>query len=124
MLEDRRKFARLNSGFNVEYSYSDRICSVDDKTATRNISAGGISFTVSGIIKNNSKLKVRIKIPKIGWVSGICRLIWRKKYDQRSGCKWLAGLKFIKMEAKDRDILAEHICQYFGFLIPKRRWVR
>ena len=105
MFKDRRKYKRFNIALEIGYTYSDEDCCIYAKSATINISKGGLAFEMLRIIRNKSKLKVDIKLPgQKDFISAGCRLMWRTGPRQKDEHKQLGGVKFMQLrpEAKAR----------------------
>ena len=111
MFREQRKFPRYDVEFEVEYAYSDSTCSLFDRSATKNISRGGVSFLVHNIVRPGSLINVEMKIPgqkKI--LAALCKLVWKKDCDD-IGHKKLGGLKILQMRTTDRHKLNDYICR-------------
>jgi c-di-GMP-binding flagellar brake protein YcgR len=109
--KERRRHPRFFADFEIDYSFNNNSCEFSDKSQVRNVSMGGLSFKVHNIVKQNTRLKVDMRIPGADKaISAVCRLVWRKERKVGGPGKVVGGLQFLKIRSQDKKKLDEYIC--------------
>jgi len=110
MFKERRKYKRFKVSLEIGYAYSDDDCYIYAKSTTKDISKGGLKLEILRLIKNKSKLKVDIKLPgEKHLVSAICKLVWKKSFDEGDEHKEIGGLEFLNFRPEGRQLFDEYI---------------
>ena len=108
MIEERRKFVRLNTGIEFTYKIKDSQGS-PDKAATKNISPGGIRAMVDSKIKKGDWLELSINMPTLkSPISAIGKVVWTA--DKKAG-KIAVGIKFEEIDTVMKNKFLEYICE-------------
>lgn len=108
-MEERRKFPRYESAFEVKYSPRGDT-ETDNYTVSKNISKGGIRLPVSRVVKNGDTINLDIDISqKKGGVSAIGKVRWVKEIGRPSPLGLEAGLEFTKIDPRDVERLLKTV---------------
>ncbi len=108
MVEERRKYIRVQAPITVTYKLSGKKI-VTHKTVTKDFSEGGIRIPVYEKLKAGTPLKLHIEIPsdtipvfaqgEVVWIKALSTKEGREIYD--------AGVKFTQMQASDKERMAQ-----------------
>ena len=106
MVEERRKFERLN--LLADVSYSKRVPSEQEKLSlAKNISSGGISIISYEPLQESDILDLKVYLPEDKEpVNVVGRVSWVKEFivgDDKKGKRFDAGIEFIKISDKDKE---------------------
>lgn len=122
---EQRKFARISREIPVEVNLLTYPLSEDSgkKCLSKNISAGGICFTVSNSYQQGNLLSLKIRIP--GWegykrpfsrlvniaseepLTAIGEVVWCQKLSDAS--EYDVGLKFVNIYEDDYNALMKYV---------------
>lgn len=108
MIEERRKYIRIETGINFTYKIKDTSCPAR-KAVTKNISPGGIRALVDKDIKKGDWLDLSIDLPSMKKpICAIVKVIWTagEKAD-----KVEAGIKFEEISPEMKNKFLEHVCE-------------
>lgn len=106
-LRERRKFIRFKKRLNV-------VCGVPEKkgsiyhTFSKDISGEGICLQVEEILPEKTFLELKVYIPNNKAISVKGEVAWvseSRKESPDSGRLFDTGVKFVKIDAKDKEIL-------------------
>ncbi len=109
MIEERRKYIRLDTG--MEFTYRIRGTKGEMKKATtKNISPGGIRSLLELEIKKGDWLELNISLPNIssGPISATGKVIWTA--DEK-GDRVESGIKFEEIDPVMKNKFLEYICE-------------
>ena len=110
--KERRQFPRLNSSADVEYTILKKGMLPGEKTATKNISAGGICLIVYEKIGLGSLLALSIHFIDIDYVlEAKGRVIWSSSFTVGSDGRerYDLGIEFTEMDESDRQKISQYI---------------
>ncbi|UCG35251.1 MAG: PilZ domain-containing protein [Candidatus Omnitrophota bacterium] len=110
---DRRLFPRLDVNALVEYAVV-KILPLKEKGASRDISAGGICFTVSEDLKIDTALSLTIHLPDGGTpVKAKGKVVRKIEAATGPGEKkeYEIGVEFTRIKAKDQERIAKYVRQ-------------
>ncbi len=108
-LKERRKFRRFKKKLAVDCSISE---SPGDRyhSFSKDISGEGICLQVPEIMPEGRQLNLEIHIPDKRTILVKGEIVWInevKRLSQDSDRLFSAGIKFLKLNPKDKDLLAE-----------------
>ena len=107
MIEEKRKYIRLETKLDFSYKLRDRR-QVKKKAVTKNISPAGVSASVDGSIKKGDWLELNIKIPAYKKpLACIGKVTWTA--DKKAG-KIDVGIKFEEIDPELKNMFLEYIC--------------
>lgn len=108
MIEERRRYIRLETGLGFTYRIKDAEKPAE-QAITKNISPGGIRGLVNGSIKKGDWLELVITLPSIkNPIPAIGKVIWTA--DEKAG-KIDAGIKFEEIDPGLKNKFLEHVCE-------------
>lgn len=110
MIEERRKYIRLETAINFTYKIKGAPASRPvEKCMTKNISPGGIRALLDSSIKKGDWLELNISLPSIKKpILAAAKVIWTA--DEKAG-KIDAGIKFEEIEPEMKNKFLEHVCE-------------
>ncbi|HLD78503.1 MAG TPA: PilZ domain-containing protein [archaeon] len=112
MMEERRKFVRLDTRLDVSYTVLPATQS--RQTVTKDIGGGGICFFSTSELNPGERLQMAMKLPdREQPVNCTAEVIWCEPYEvigktgrQRS---IEVGVRFIEISPKDQDVVMQHV---------------
>ena len=102
---ERRKFVRLKANFMVSYHVQPEEISNSDMTLTRNVSLGGVCFTVDKAFKYGTILHVSLRLPKISRAIEFLGEVVYSTQEKGKNSIYDIGLKFVQANDEDLYIL-------------------
>jgi Tfp pilus assembly protein PilZ len=109
IIEEKRRYLRLNNTLEVEYILpnSDRI-----RTAsTKDISALGLRFTVNENLEKGSPLEIKLKLPNVqNAIHASGRVAWSKKTGLEDKSSFEVGIEFLKIEEDNKNTFLKYLC--------------
>lgn len=118
MIEERRKYIRLDTGIDFTYKIKG-IEGSEKKSTTKNISPGGIRSLVDRQIKKGAWLELKIFIPTMkNPIPVIGKVIWTA--DEEAG-KIDAGIKFEEIAPDMKSKFLEYVCELMFSELEKLR---
>jgi len=107
MIEERRKFIRLDKG--MDFSYKIRASEGPmEKAVTKNISPGGIRALINRAVRKGTWLELRLYLPALkDPIPCTTKVIWTadEKEDRID-----AGIKFEEIDPEMKNKFLEYIC--------------
>ena len=98
MEEERRKHTRYPSSYKIVYWPSEEITDEEGvETTSFNISLGGIGINVNTLLKESTKIKIKIYNPETGVPVDAEGIIVWKKIEKVPEQKSKIGLKFLRI---------------------------
>ena len=105
-MKEQRKFVRLNASIKITYRVLKK-SEIPDSVLSRNISAGGISFSIEQRLRKSSKLDLKIEIPDgRNPIRALTEVVWIKagNFRRGSGMNYFdVGTRFIEIAPFDRN---------------------
>lgn len=119
-MEERRKYVRLDASIKVEYKVL-KDAKAKREVISKNISGGGVCFSVKEGLKSKTILEMEIGIPdgaepicakgEVVWLQGLpISQEARRKYFE-------VGVKFIRIASLDRDRILNYVYNQIHRLI-------
>ena len=108
-MTERRKFLRFTTNINMEY----RICrekEIEGMLALRDLSRGGMGFSISKKLDRGTLLDNKLIPP--GETNPIYltgEVAWTNEVQQKKDFRYLAGIKFFKIDDLDRARLLDYV---------------
>ena len=108
MIEERRKFIRIDAGMDFTYRLKGAKAAVE-KAVTKNISPCGIGGFINKDIKKGAWLELSVALPgQKDPISAMGKVIWTA--DEKDG-KINSGIKFEEIDADMKNRFLEHVCE-------------
>ena len=112
LVEERRKFIRLNINVDIRFSLIKNTVQEEIKSKSRNISAGGICIMTGESLKAGDVLKIEIILPenppivhalgKVSWIKPFGYLDEKKqRYD--------VGVEFVEIDERERERVNKYV---------------
>ena len=110
LVEERRKFIRLN--INVQINYAVIVDSTKYATTTQNISAGGICLMTDNPLKRGDILKLDIILPEDPpTISAIGKVVWVKSFNivTEEKTRYDVGVEFTELSEAERKRIQKYV---------------
>lgn len=116
---DKRKTIRLNIPLSIEYKLLPRK-RILKQCFLENISGGGLMFTLEHCLNKGDRLKTLIYFPEEPKpVAAFSKVVWCKKISGKDKRNFNVGIKYIKLDPKDKErfvfLFCELMINYFIF---------
>lgn len=101
-MQEKRRFVRIDWPVVVQYKALEEP-STQDQIVGRDISEGGISFTVYERLAKGTKLDMQVQVPFDSmpiFVKG--KVVWIRKAGEEHGKAFEIGVSFIEVDPKDK----------------------
>jgi len=101
-MQEKRRFVRIDWPVVVQYKALEEP-STQDQIVGRDISEGGISFTVYERLAKGTKLDMQVQVPFDSmpiFVKG--KVVWIRKAGEEHGKAFEIGVSFIEVDLKDQ----------------------
>ena len=109
---ERRRFPRLITSADVEYTILEKKALQEKDTVSKNISAGGICLIVYEKIELGSLLDLKIRLEDINYVALVKgRVVWSSyfTFDADKKARYDLGIEFIEINESDRQKISKYI---------------
>ena len=109
---ERRRFPRLITSADVEYTILEKKPLQEKDTVSKNISAGGICLIVYEKIEPGSILDLKIRLEDINYVALVKgRVVWNSyfTFDADKKARYDLGIEFIEINESDRQKISKYV---------------
>jgi len=109
-IPERRKFIRLNSSVEIQYTVLDEGANQGIKTKSRNIGSGGMGFVASQKLENNKVLGLSIYMPgELMPIIAKGRVVWASPFESARSKGFDIGSEFLEIAPEDRKKINSYI---------------
>ena len=115
-MEERRKFVRLDTRLDVNYTVLP--AGKPQHTITKGVGGGGVCFFTERVLLPGSRLQVAMKLPHHEHpVNFTAEVIWSEQYEvigkteRRRAVE--TGVHFVEIAPKDREAVMRHVILSF-----------
>jgi len=112
MIEEKRKFLRLNILADVIYTKT-ALRDKEKLSLAKNISQGGICIICYERLQKSDILDLKIYLPEDrSPINALGRVAWIKEFiigDESTGKRYDVGIEFIKINNQDRDKINKYV---------------
>ncbi|MFH0731490.1 MAG: PilZ domain-containing protein [Candidatus Omnitrophota bacterium] len=111
-MRERRRYPRYNTNLQARYLYIRGMVALEEETRLSDLSVAGMRIYLSSIVKRGDVFIVEMKLPFIGTISAMARVIWTKaagNTEEAGHAYRQAGVLFewVSNENKLQDYLEE-----------------
>ncbi|MDP2939065.1 MAG: PilZ domain-containing protein [Candidatus Omnitrophota bacterium] len=112
--QERRKFVRLDISCNVNYKILDEKPIIQDKSQTKNISAGGICLIVDEELKPGTSLDLDFELPdKKTPIKAKGMVVWIKPFKIASEQQHFdSGIEFTQISPTERKRIDQYVFRF------------
>lgn len=112
--KERRRFVRLNSSVDIQYTLLEKEPAERLRTKSRNISAGGICIIAYEELATDSILLVSIYLPQENEpIITKGRVAWVQPFEiAREGRHYDIGVEFIEISPEDRKKIDQYVFSF------------
>ena len=109
---EKRKYPRLNTSVDINYNVTGKVPRQQQKSVTKNISAGGICLIVYEDIEVGAILNLKFNLggtEDIIEAKGV--VVWRSSFSilQDKRMRYDVGIEFIDIPENDRQKISEYV---------------
>ena len=83
-MKERRKYTRYHPDLQARYVYVRGMVALEEDTQLKDLSINGMRLCLSSVIKKGDIFLVEMKLPFIGTISAIAKVIWTKDIGKRA----------------------------------------
>ncbi len=83
-MQERRRYTRYHSGLKVRYIYVRGVVAIEEDTSLKDLSINGMCLYLSSVIKKSDIFLVEMKLPFVGIISAIAKVVWIKDTGKNS----------------------------------------
>ncbi len=112
MMEERRKFVRLDTRLNVTYTVLPT--GTAEQTVTKDIGGGGICVFTDRVLSSGTRLQVAMRMPgQEQPVNFLAEVMWSEQYEMigkgehRRAVE--TGIRFIEIAPMDQQAVLQHV---------------
>ena len=77
-MQERRRYTRYHPDLKVRYIYVRGMVALEEDTYLKDLSINGMCLYLSSVIKRGDIFLVEVKLPFIGTISAIAKVVWTK----------------------------------------------
>jgi len=109
--EEKRKFARLNTSVDVQYSVLEKKPKKELKTKTKDISAGGICIIANEQLEVENLLGISIYLAGESMpITAKGRVVWTKSFQMgKQNQHYDVGVEFVDISSEDRKKIDQYV---------------
>ena len=83
-MKERRRYTRYHPDLQVRYVYVRGMVALEEDTNLKDLGINGMRLNLSSVIKRGDIFLVEMKLPFVGTISAIAKVVWTKDTGKNS----------------------------------------